>query len=198
MAWFGRWLALSVIGGVALLMALSRWGEAARAEERSGWLYQQFGDQGVVLGMLAMGLVFLALGLTGMVRTGRALWRHRQAGGPMAPPRAASPGGVRLAGGLLLTGGVLWTVFYMGGKARALATGAASVEYAYAAVLVGPLAVSLGLFYLLVSPGTLQGVQAMNRRERRWFLLFLAAGVLAGVALGVSLPAWAPMRAGGA
>ena len=139
MAWFGRWLALSVIGGVALLMALSRWGEATRAEERSGWLYQQFGDQGVVLGMLAMGLVFLALGLTGMVRTGRALWRHRQAGGPMAPPRAASPGGVRLAGGLLLTGGVLWTVFYMGGKARALATGAASVEYAYAAVLVGPL-----------------------------------------------------------
>lgn len=36
MAWFGRWLALSVIGGVALLLALSRWGEAARAEERSG------------------------------------------------------------------------------------------------------------------------------------------------------------------
>ena len=191
MASFGRWLALSVIGGVALLMAVARWGEPARTEERSGWLYQQFGDQGVVLGMLAMGLVFLLLGLIGMARSGRALWRHRQAGSPPSPPSAATPGG------LLLTGGVLWTVFYLGGKARALATGAAAVEYGYLAVLIGPLAVALGLFYLLVRPGTLQGMQAMNRRERLWFLVFLAVGILAGVALGVGLPAWAPMLAGG-
>ena len=197
MASLGRWLALSVIGGVALFMAVARWGEPARAEERSGWLYQQFGDQGVVLGMLAMGLVFLVLGLIGMARSGRALWRHRQAGSPSSPPSAATPGGVRLAGGLLLTGGVLWMVFYLGGKARALAIGAAAVEYGYLAVLVGPLAVALGLFYLLVRPGTLQGVQAMNRRERLWFLVFLAVGILAGVALGVGLPAWAPMLAGG-
>ena len=104
---------------------------------------------------------------------------------------------MRLAGGLLLTGGVLWTVFYLGGKARALATGAAAVEYGYLAVLIGPLAVALGLFYLLVRPGTLQGAQAMNRRERLWFLVFLAVGILAGVALGVGLPVWAPMLAGG-
>ncbi|MFC6330153.1 hypothetical protein, partial [Alloalcanivorax gelatiniphagus] len=104
----------------------------------------------------------------------------------------ATPGGVRLAGGLLLTGGVLWTVFYVGGKARALAAGAASVEYAYAAVLIGPLAVSLGLFYLLVRPGTLQGVQAMNKRERIFFLMFIVTGVLAGVGLG----AWLSSQAG--
>ena len=90
MASLGRWLALSVIGGVALFMAVARWGGPARTEERSGWLYQQFGDQGVVL-----------------------------------------------------------------------------------------------------------GAQAMNRRERLWFLVFLVVGILAGVALGVGLPVWAPMLAGG-
>ncbi|MBL7250521.1 hypothetical protein [Alloalcanivorax marinus] len=197
MASLGRWLALSVIGGVALLLAVARWGEPARAEERGGWLYRQFGDQGVVLGMLAMGLLFLVLGLIGMFRSGRALWRYRQAGSSPDPLQAATPGGVRLAGWLFLLAGAIWTLFYMGGKARALAAGAASVEYAYPAVLIGPLAVALGLFYLLVRPGTLQGVQAMSPRERAWFLVFLVAGVLAGVGLGVGLPAWAPLLAGG-
>lgn len=46
----GRGLALMVVGAAALLLGASRWDQPARAEERTGWLYQQFGDQGVGLG----------------------------------------------------------------------------------------------------------------------------------------------------
>lgn len=194
----GRGLALMVVGAAALLLGASRWDQPARAEERTGWLYQQFGDQGVVLGTLAMGLMFLVLGLILTVRAGRRLRHYRHTQGKeanMTSPKqhdsAPASGPVKLFGWVMLVGGALWTLFYAGSKVRAMAAGAASVEYGYLAVLIGPVAVALGLFYLLIRPGTLQGVQAMDKREQIFFLIFIVTGVLAGVGLGAWLSAQA-------
>lgn len=44
-----------IVGFGALIQGVLRLGNPAQAVEKTGWLYQQFGDQGVAIGMIAMG-----------------------------------------------------------------------------------------------------------------------------------------------
>ncbi|KAB2679721.1 MULTISPECIES: hypothetical protein [Brucella] len=51
-----------IVGFGALIQGVLRLGNPAQAVEKTGWLYQQFGDQGVAIGMIAMGAVALIIG----------------------------------------------------------------------------------------------------------------------------------------
>jgi hypothetical protein len=76
-----RWFALTIVGCFALYSA---WHIHATplppdAPERTGWLFQQFGQQGVALGTLLMGIVFVLIGLVGTVRWVRKFRSFRKA-----------------------------------------------------------------------------------------------------------------------
>jgi hypothetical protein len=62
-----RWFALTVIGLFAL------YGAWQLHPERTGWLFQQFGQQGIAVGMLLMAIVFTLIGVVGMLRWARRL-----------------------------------------------------------------------------------------------------------------------------
>ncbi len=51
-----------VVGFGALIQGLLRLGKPAQAVEKTGWLYQQFGDQGVAIGMITVGAGALTIG----------------------------------------------------------------------------------------------------------------------------------------
>jgi hypothetical protein len=72
-----RWFALSVIGLFALYGAWHFYVTPLdpNAPERSGWLFQQFGQQGIAVGMLLMAIVFTLIGVVGMLR-----WTRRFSG----------------------------------------------------------------------------------------------------------------------
>ncbi len=57
-----RPIALTLIGVASFISGAVRLNKPAQAVERSGWLYQQFGDHGVPYGMMAMGVVFSVVG----------------------------------------------------------------------------------------------------------------------------------------
>src|SRR5260370_12314839 len=83
-----RWIALTAAGFSALYGA---WHPhvtplAPDAPERTGWLFQQFGNQGVTVGMLLMAIVFIVIGVVGTARWVRQLGSFRR-----APTLATSP-----------------------------------------------------------------------------------------------------------
>jgi len=51
-----------IVGFGALFQGVLRLGNPAQAVEKTGWLYQQFGDHGVAIGMVAMGDIALVVG----------------------------------------------------------------------------------------------------------------------------------------
>ncbi|ASV83586.1 hypothetical protein CES85_4367 [Ochrobactrum quorumnocens] len=51
-----------IVGVGALVQGILRLGQPAQAVEKSGWLYQQFGDQGVAFGMIVLGVVTFVIG----------------------------------------------------------------------------------------------------------------------------------------
>jgi hypothetical protein len=68
-----RWFALTVMGLFALYRA---WHFHVTpldpsAPERTGWLFQRFGQQGIAVGMLLMAIVFAVIGVIGMLRRPR-------------------------------------------------------------------------------------------------------------------------------
>ena len=84
MAWDPATLAVRLVRSVGVLLvgtlgfaaSLHRLGGPAQAVEQSGWLYQQFGSQGVVYGMIALtGL----MALVGAVLTWN-VWREWRGG----------------------------------------------------------------------------------------------------------------------
>jgi hypothetical protein len=86
-----RWFALTVIGLFALYGA---WHFHitpldSNAPERTGWLFQQFGQQGIAVGMLLMAIVFTPIGVVGMLR-----WaRHRSGSVASQKDRKGAVGG---------------------------------------------------------------------------------------------------------
>lgn len=86
-----RWFALTAVGFFALYSAWHFHATplAPHAPERTGWLFQQFGEQGIAVGMLLMAIAFILIGLVGMLR-----WRRfravRKARLITALPRTAS------------------------------------------------------------------------------------------------------------
>jgi hypothetical protein len=156
-----RWLALTVIGFFVLYSA---WHFhvtplAAHAPERTGWLFQQFGEQGIAVGMLLMAIVFILIGLVGMLRRARRLRAVRKAGIVAALPRTASQrtpaenkgrgqAGVRSAfGGLIFLvagGGIAYFGVYV-----PFLTGRPHTKASLAAVLM----IGSGLALLLLGQG---------------------------------------------
>ncbi|MFK4821354.1 hypothetical protein ACI0FS_14295 [Ochrobactrum quorumnocens] len=57
-----RSVCLLIVGVGALVQGILRLGQPAQAVEKSGWLYQQFGDQGVAFGMIVLGVVTFVIG----------------------------------------------------------------------------------------------------------------------------------------
>jgi hypothetical protein len=76
-----RWFALTIIGFFSLYGAwhLHVTPLSAHAPERTGWLFQQFGQQGVAAGMLIMAIACIVIGLLGIVRLPRRLRALREA-----------------------------------------------------------------------------------------------------------------------
>ncbi len=190
-----RSLILSVFGIAFMVFALVHWGEPATAEERTGWLYQRFGDQGVVLGMLAMGGLMLLSGIVSLVRHRSRQKAHQRAMEiaqdparhvPEAPVQAKTPDpkkGALIIGLVFLALGLGWSVYYVRDTLQALAAGASVVSYSWWKTIGGPFLAGMGLFYILVRPGTLEGVRHMTPGERVGFLVFVALGLAAGVGL---------------
>lgn len=190
-----RSLILSVFGIAFMVFALVHWGEPATAEERTGWLYQRFGDQGVVLGMLAMGGLMLLSGIVSLVRHRSRQKAHQRAMEiaqdparhvPEAPVQAKTPDpkkGALIVGLVFLALGLGWSVYYVRDTLQALAAGASVVSYSWWKTIGGPFLAGMGLFYILVRPGTLEGVRHMTPGERVGFLVFVALGLAAGVGL---------------
>ncbi|WP_262460088.1 hypothetical protein [Alloalcanivorax balearicus] len=190
-----RSLILSVFGIAFMVFALVHWGEPATAEERTGWLYQRFGDQGVVLGMLAMGGLMLLSGIVSLVRHRSRQKAHQRAMEiaqdparhvPEAPVQAKTPDpkkGALIVGLVFLALGLGWSVYYVRDTLQALAAGASVVSYSWWKTIGGPFLAGMGLFYILVRPGTLEGVRHMTPGERVSFLVFVALGLAAGVGL---------------
>ncbi|WP_133491818.1 hypothetical protein [Alcanivorax sp. 24] len=191
-----RSLILSVFGVVCMAFALAHWGEPATAEERTGWLYQRFGDQGVVYGMLAMGGLMLLSGIVSLIRHRGRQKAHERAMEiaqdparhvPEAPVQAKAPPdpkkGALLVGLVFLAFGLGWSVYYVRDTLQALAAGAPLVSYSWWKTLIGPFVAAMGLFYVLVRPGTLEGVKHMTPGERVGFLVFVSLGLAAGLGL---------------
>ncbi|MCV9907009.1 hypothetical protein OIV19_05165 [Brucella sp. HL-2] len=57
-----RSVCLLIVGVGALIQGILRLGQPAQIVEKSGWLYQQFGDQGVAVGMMILGVVAFVIG----------------------------------------------------------------------------------------------------------------------------------------
>ncbi|ARB44681.1 hypothetical protein P40_03930 [Alloalcanivorax xenomutans] len=190
-----RSLILSVFGVVCMAFALMHWGEPATAEERTGWLYQRFGDQGVVLGMLTMGALMLLSGVVSLVRHRSRQKAHERAMEiaqdparhvPETPVQAKTPDpktGALIVGLVFLALGLGWSVYYVRDTLQALAADASVVSYSWWKTVGGPFLAGMGLFYVLVRPGTLEGVRHMTPGERVGFLIFVALGLAAGVGL---------------
>ncbi len=54
---FFRSIALLIVGVGAFVQGFLRLGQTAQQIEKSGWLYQSFGDQGIAYGMMVLGIV---------------------------------------------------------------------------------------------------------------------------------------------
>ncbi|WP_235889767.1 hypothetical protein [Brucella haematophila] len=57
-----RSIGMLIVGITALVNGILRLGTPAQAIEKSGWLYEQFGDQGVAYGTIVLGVVALLIG----------------------------------------------------------------------------------------------------------------------------------------
>jgi hypothetical protein len=109
-----RWFALTVIGFFALYSA---WHShvtplASGAPERTGWLFQQFGEQGIAVAMLLVAIVFILFGLVGMLRSARRLRAVRKGRIPL--PQTASqrtPAGNKGRGPGRRSVGIRWADF---------------------------------------------------------------------------------------
>ncbi len=58
-----RSVCMLIVGFGALIQGSLRLGNPSQAVEKSGWLYQQFGDQGVAIGMIVLGAAALGIGV---------------------------------------------------------------------------------------------------------------------------------------
>jgi len=71
-----RSIGMLIVGITALASGIHRFGSPAQEVEKSGWIYQHYGSQGVAYGTIVLGIVCLA----GGVFMFRGAWRQiRQA-----------------------------------------------------------------------------------------------------------------------
>jgi hypothetical protein len=87
-----RWFSLTVIGFFALYGAWHFYVTplAPHAPERTGWLFRQFGQQGIAVGMLLIAIAFILIGLVGMRSLAARLRALRDTRIRAASPEGAS------------------------------------------------------------------------------------------------------------
>jgi hypothetical protein len=201
-----RWFALTVIGCFALYGAwhLHVTPLAPHAPERNGWLFQQFGQQGVALGTLLMAIVFIFIGLIGMVRQVRRVTGRREARMLAASPQTAShhplvenesggQGGVRAAFSgliLLVAGGAM---AYFGLYLPLLTDRPPNMKASFGV----PVAIGYGLALLLL--GQEFGPRMYRRKDGIYMPTVLGAITLVvllslGLSLGLGLDWWITER----
>ena len=59
-----RFIALLIIGFGAFFNGFCRFGTAATSAERSGWIYQHFGANGIAIGLMLLGSVLSGFGIS--------------------------------------------------------------------------------------------------------------------------------------
>ena len=64
-----RGIVLTMVGLGVSLQGLLSYGKEPSAAERTAWLFQRFGPNGLSMGMLVMGMAFIVLGVTFTVRS---------------------------------------------------------------------------------------------------------------------------------
>lgn len=67
-----RSIGMLIVGITALASGIHRLGSPAQEVEKSGWIYQHYGDQGVAYGTIMLGVVCLAGGVVMF----RSAWRQ--------------------------------------------------------------------------------------------------------------------------
>jgi hypothetical protein len=193
-----RWIALTAAGLFALYGAwhLHVTPLAPDAPERTGWLFQQFGNQGVTLGMLLMAIVFIVIGVVGTAR-----WVCRLGPFRRAHPLAASPqpavqrppvdrksvdqGGIRsaLAGLFLLIAG--GGIAYVGLYLPFLAGRPHDMKASFGVTM----AIGYGLALLTLGPNF--GPTMYRRRDGAYIpTLIGAATLIVLLGLGLALDRW--------
>lgn len=74
-----RSILLLFIGTGAFIQGVMRLGKPAQAVEKTGWIFQQFDDQGVAFGMIGLGIIAFILGAIMFNNTCiKAIKKHRQ------------------------------------------------------------------------------------------------------------------------
>jgi hypothetical protein len=193
-----RWFALTVIGCFALYSAwhLHVTPLAPQAPERNGWLFQQFGQQGVALGTSLMAIVFIFIGLFGILRQVRRVTGRREARILAAGPQTASQyssvenasrgqGGTRatFSGLILLVAG--GAMAYFGLYLPLLAGGPPNMKASFGV----PVAIGYGLALLLL--GQDFGPRMYRRKDGIYLPTVLGAITLVVLlSLGLGLDWW--------
>lgn len=197
-----RWFALTVVGFFALSIAwhLHVTPLAPHAPERTGWLFQQFGQQGVTVGTLLMAIVFILIGLFGMLRWARRLTAVRKAHIFSASPQAVSQrtpvqikgggqAGIRSAflGLICLVAGSC--IAYFGLYLPFLTGQPHNMKASFAA----PLMIGYGLALLLLGQGF--GPTMYRRKDRLYIPTVVgAATLIVLLGLGLGLDWWLAAR----
>jgi hypothetical protein len=75
-----RSIGLLIIGITALASGVARLGSPAQEVEKSGWIYQHYGPQGVAYGTIVLGIVCLSCGIVMFNCAWRQIRQVRQLG----------------------------------------------------------------------------------------------------------------------
>jgi H+/Cl- antiporter ClcA len=73
-------------------------------------------------------------------------------------------------GALLIAGGLIASYFFLFRKLQMMAERVAQISYSIKTLLLGPMLILFGLFYMIIRPTT---PNLTDSREKKWFYLFL-------------------------
>lgn len=75
-----RSIGMLIVGVAALASGINRLGLPAQEVEKSGWVYQHYGSQGVAYGTIVLGIVGLSAGIIMFRGTWRQVRQARRRG----------------------------------------------------------------------------------------------------------------------
>jgi H+/Cl- antiporter ClcA len=78
-------------------------------------------------------------------------------------------------GSLLIAGGLIAGYFFLFRKLQMMAEMVEQISYSMKAMLLGPMCILFGLFYIIIRP---KSPNITDSREKKWFYLFMAVMLL--------------------